>query len=53
MFNFQTEKVLIHPRAQLHKQYCQQSRRCGNVYLEVEMLRYWQTGLWWFEVLRQ
>lgn len=37
MFNFQTEEVLIHPRAQLDKQYCQQSRRCGNVYLEVEI----------------
>lgn len=26
---------------------------CGNVGLEVEMLRYWQTGSLWFEVLRQ
>lgn len=42
MFNFQTEEVLIHPRPQLDKQYWQQSRRCGNVYLEVEMLRYGQ-----------
>lgn len=53
MFDFQTEEVLIHPGAQLGKQYCQQGRGCGNVYLEVEMLRCWQAGLSWFGVLRQ
>lgn len=53
MFDFQTEEVLIPPRAQLGKQSCQQSRRCGNVYLEVERLRCWQTALLWFGVLRQ
>lgn len=51
MSNSQIEEILIHPRAQPNKQYCQQSRRCRNVYLEVEVLSYWQTGLSWFEVV--